>query len=120
MEMDLEKLWDKKKASEKLKYLRIETEVKKEIIARIKCAAKSIKTHLEENNFSANDILKDNIKYKAIIIDIKEAIYYFEVDALKEQLQKFDIYPDKLESVMYSNGSRIYLYILPSKSEEAD
>ena len=48
------------------------------------------------------------------------AIYYFEVDALKEQLQKFDIYPDKLESVMYSNGSRIYLYILPSKSEEAD
>jgi hypothetical protein len=120
MGMDLEQLWDKKKASEKLKYLKIETEVKQELAAKIKRAAKSIKTHLEENNFSANDILKDNIKYKVIIIDIKEAIYYFEVVNLKEQLQKFDIYPDKIESDMYSNGSRIYLYILPSKSEEAD
>lgn len=120
MEMDLEKLWDKKKASEKLKYLRIETAVKQELAANIKRAAKSIKTHLEENNFSANDILKDNVKYKVIIIDIKEPIYYFEVDNLKEQLHKLDIYPDKIESDMYSNGSRIYLYILPSKSEETD
>ena len=31
MEMDLEKLWDKKKAAEKLKYSRIEAGVKKEL-----------------------------------------------------------------------------------------
>ena len=120
MEMDLEKLWDKKKAAEKLKYLRIEAGVKKELDVNIKCAAKSIKTHLEENKFSASDILKDNVKYKLIIVDIKESIYYFEIDALKEQLHKLDIRPDKIESDMYSNGTRIYLYILPSKSEEAD
>jgi len=118
--MNLEKLWDKKKASEKLKYSRIEAEVEKELDANIKLAAKSIKTHLEENKFSASDILKDNVKYKLIIVDIKEAIYYFEVDALKKQLQKLDICPNKIESDMYSNGTRIYLYILPSKSEEAD
>lgn len=118
--MNLEKLWDKKKASEKLKYSRIEAEVEKELDANIKLAAKSIKTHLEENKFSASDILKDNVKYKLIIVDIKEAIYYFEVDALKKQLQKLDICPNKIESDMYSNGTRIYLYILPSKSEETD